>query len=212
MQGVAGEWEVVSVSEPSGPTNPEPAEASVISEGESSRKREAEQPPDEEDSRTFKLRRKKLGAGLGEIYDPGLIPIKIKKKEESEDALMLSNLQSQSAGTDADGASASEKPKWSSRGWNRPGESKERIQSAPTEEGGDGSAEPEAEQGENPGLQVKQEPAEPLTAPSEQNAMVPKTEDIPVKVDADRNEASPLAAGGLFRKRKLPAGGRGRRG
>lgn len=38
-------------------------------------------PPDEEDSRSFKLRKKTL-TGFGEIYDPGLIPIKRKKKEE----------------------------------------------------------------------------------------------------------------------------------
>lgn len=46
-------------------------------------KREAG-PPDDEDIRAFKLRRKQLIAGLGQIYDPGLIPIKVKKKEEPE--------------------------------------------------------------------------------------------------------------------------------
>lgn len=47
-------------------------------------KREAEAPP-EDDSRSFKLRKKSLNPGLGEIYDPGLIPIKVKKKEEQQE-------------------------------------------------------------------------------------------------------------------------------
>ena len=47
-------------------------------------KREAEAPP-EEDTRPFKLGKKIINPGLGEIYDPGLIPIKIKKKEEREE-------------------------------------------------------------------------------------------------------------------------------
>lgn len=47
------------------------------------RKREA--PVDDiEDERVFKLRRKTVGIGLGDLYDPGIIPIKLKvKKEES---------------------------------------------------------------------------------------------------------------------------------
>jgi WW domain-binding protein 4 len=37
---------------------------------------------DEEDTRSFKIRKRTLGTGLGEIYDPGAIPIKVKKREE----------------------------------------------------------------------------------------------------------------------------------
>jgi len=48
-------------------------------------KRAAEQPP-EEDARSFKIRKKKLQSGLGEIYDPGVTSIKVKKKEPQEDA------------------------------------------------------------------------------------------------------------------------------
>ncbi|KAG2368052.1 hypothetical protein BDR07DRAFT_1448414 [Suillus spraguei] len=50
---------------------------------EGDRKREA--PVDDfEDERAFKLRKKTVDIGLGELYDPGLIPIKLKvKKEES---------------------------------------------------------------------------------------------------------------------------------
>lgn len=48
---------------------------------DTSTKRPAEAPPDD-DSRSFKLRKKTATVGLGELYDPGLIPIKLKKKEE----------------------------------------------------------------------------------------------------------------------------------
>ncbi|KAG1828484.1 hypothetical protein EV424DRAFT_1554636 [Suillus variegatus] len=46
------------------------------------RKREA--PVDDiEDERVFKLRKKMVGIGLGELYDLGVIPIKLKVKKES---------------------------------------------------------------------------------------------------------------------------------
>ncbi|RXW22971.1 hypothetical protein EST38_g2879 [Candolleomyces aberdarensis] len=86
-QGVAGEWEVLSTVNPTPP--PPQAEAPLgeeedvkpdVSIGE---KRPAETiVADEEDTRSFKIRKRTLGTGLGEIYDPGLIPIKVKKKEE----------------------------------------------------------------------------------------------------------------------------------
>ena len=52
-------------------------------------KRAAEGPPAEEDVRLFKLRKKQLTTGLGEIYDPGLIPVKVKKKEEPQESSLI---------------------------------------------------------------------------------------------------------------------------
>jgi len=40
-------------------------------------------PLDEEDLRAFKFRKRQLNTGLGEIYDPGLIPIKVKEKNNA---------------------------------------------------------------------------------------------------------------------------------
>ena len=37
---------------------------------------------DDDNMRTFKLRRKIVGPGLGDIFDPELIPIKLKAKKE----------------------------------------------------------------------------------------------------------------------------------
>jgi WW domain-binding protein 4 len=49
-------------------------------------KREAEGFLGEDDVRAFKLRRKQVTTGLGEIYDPGLITVRAKKEEPPQDA------------------------------------------------------------------------------------------------------------------------------
>ena len=82
-QGVAGEWQIIT-SITSSSLEPTPSTDAVEADSDSGLKREAEAPP-EEDSRSFKLRKKSLNPGLGEIYDPGLIPIKVKKKEAQEE-------------------------------------------------------------------------------------------------------------------------------
>ena len=69
-------------------------------------KREAEAPP-EEDSRSFKLRKKGLNPGLGEIYDPGLIPIKVKKEEA------INQGDAGDAGSSSTSSSKWAKPQWS---------------------------------------------------------------------------------------------------
>ncbi|KAF5316912.1 hypothetical protein D9611_003859 [Ephemerocybe angulata] len=82
-QGVAGEWEVISTTPTPAPDGAEEGDVKpdVASIGD---KRPAESTgfADHEDTRSFKLRKKTLGAGLGEVYDPGLIPIKVKKRTE----------------------------------------------------------------------------------------------------------------------------------
>ncbi|KAF9010645.1 hypothetical protein BDQ17DRAFT_1387854 [Cyathus striatus] len=90
-QGVAGEWHVITpppgastsksgTPQPEGHNVGEGADVAAVG-----MKREAEAPPVEEDARTFKLRKKTIAPGLGDIYDPGLIPIKLRKKEEPTD-------------------------------------------------------------------------------------------------------------------------------
>ncbi|CCL99082.1 uncharacterized protein FIBRA_01095 [Fibroporia radiculosa] len=207
-QGVAGDWEVVTVAESS--TATERDAPATLPNGELGKKREAEQPLDEDDTRRFKLRRKTLGAGLGEIYDPGFIPIKIKKKEESVDILLSPSDDGQNAAT---GSGATALPKWSSRGWKKPGES-----SAETtvEMNGEQEEPGQAEAAlQDPGPQIIEDKASaPTTAeiPSlkEETAAV-KEEDAAVKTEVPP-EAIPAPGGGLFRKRKLPAGGVGGRG
>lgn len=93
MHGIAGDWHIVT------PTAPQPIasdisqvhtnDVTISSTGEAEgagMKRGADIHP-EEDVRSFKLRKKTINTGLGEIYDPGAIPIKLKKREELEDVL-----------------------------------------------------------------------------------------------------------------------------
>ncbi|KAF8813929.1 hypothetical protein BYT27DRAFT_6363581 [Phlegmacium glaucopus] len=86
-QGVAGEWQIITPPQApvaSSSSISTPPTAATEADGDNGLKREAEAPP-EEDSRSFKLVKKTLNPGLGEIYDPGVIPIKVKKKEAQEE-------------------------------------------------------------------------------------------------------------------------------
>jgi len=69
-RGIVGDWEVVA------PTPDQISETVVVD----TLKRVAETSIDDEDGREFKLRKKTLSAGLGEIYDPGVIPVKLKRE------------------------------------------------------------------------------------------------------------------------------------
>ena len=228
-QGVAGDWEVVSVVDPAAPAEEAgQAEPAAPEAGPSAGvKREADAIPEHEDTRRFKLRKKTVGVGLGEIYDPGLIPIKVKKKEEAASESLPTGA-GQSAGSSSavaavsNGSAATEKPKWSARGWNRPGEGK-------TDEYSAMRSETPASTSPEPTI-VQEAVQQDLEPPLDRASTVtdddhPTTEGTAVKVDvkaenlqvkaeleADNAVAAAPAGGGMFRKRKLPAGGAGSRG
>ncbi|CAK5281511.1 unnamed protein product [Mycena citricolor] len=71
-QGTAGAWEVVA------------PEAPAAVAADAGTKRSAEE-LGEEEAREFKLRKRTITTGLGEIYDPGAITIKLKKREETSE-------------------------------------------------------------------------------------------------------------------------------
>ena len=121
-QGVAGDWYTVT------PTAPQPitpditqvltdATANPIGEAEGVGIKRWPDAPPEEDVRSFKLRKKTLNTGLGEIYDPGLIPIKVKKKEESRDASMADTVLTSSnvAKPEPQEGMATSLPKWTTK-------------------------------------------------------------------------------------------------
>lgn len=210
MQGVAGDWEVITVSESAASVEEDTAE-------EVRRKREAEQPLDDDDTRRFKLRRKTLGAGLGEIYDPGLIPVKVKKKEEPVDVLppggVETALSTVVAGVEE--TRASKKPTWSARGWRRPGESGSgdtTTSEARTDD--DQNRKADGVKVEESEAQADAEAAvEPSSTQTKEEPLVPaKVEESVTKEEEIIAEVAPVATGGLFRRRKLPAGGTGGRG
>ncbi|KAH7888756.1 hypothetical protein F5I97DRAFT_1950306 [Phlebopus sp. FC_14] len=102
--GIPGQWTVVRAAPPA----PVPASASVTeSQGAGDLKREVgmaldksdkdmKKRPlstadhDSEDTRTFKLRKKTVGVGLGDIYDPGIIAVKPKPHKKEEDVVVQS--------------------------------------------------------------------------------------------------------------------------
>ncbi|KAF5389451.1 hypothetical protein D9757_004272 [Collybiopsis confluens] len=115
-EGVAGGWKVVEVAPPS----TEEISPEGLREGETL-KRPAEE--DLDDARTFKIRKKTLRTGLGEIYDPGVIKLKLKKQDveqeiESED--VDPNAQVLTTGT-LSLVGGGERPKWSAVKWKRAG-------------------------------------------------------------------------------------------
>jgi WW domain-binding protein 4 len=81
-------------------------------------KRKAEVPP-EEDTRSFKLRKKSLNPGLGEIYDPGLISIKVKKEEAIKQGDSSSSLNTATSMLDA-GSPSTPSSKWAKPQWSAP--------------------------------------------------------------------------------------------
>ncbi|KAH9993245.1 hypothetical protein BJV77DRAFT_910040, partial [Russula vinacea] len=91
-QGVAGDWEMVESAPPTEPPSVTGEESTQhvdevqnaqSNQGTSSNKRAVPVPdPADEDEGRWKLRKKTATVGLGEIYDPGIIAIKLKAKAE----------------------------------------------------------------------------------------------------------------------------------
>jgi len=66
--------------------------------------------------------KKTLNTGLGEIYDPGLIPVKIKKKEELIEPKPEILLASSSTALTNSQAPTTGAPKWTALQWKRSGD------------------------------------------------------------------------------------------
>ncbi|KAJ7497243.1 hypothetical protein FB451DRAFT_1163212 [Mycena latifolia] len=187
MQGVAGDWEMVTPS--SSDVAPAP------SSGDAGVKRSAEA-LDEEESREFKLRKKMIDSGLGQIYDPGAISIKLKKREDP-----VEPVQPLTAALALPVSDAVDKPKWAKLQWKKMGDREEPAETTAEDvvklddaesvqktEEGQVMAQTDEPSDATPGMLIKPEPA---------------TSSLP-EVFAP----SPI----LFKKRKAPAGGaRGRR-
>lgn len=220
-EGVAGDWELIAVEEPSTATEVENirghATVPIPVQREADLKREAETQLDEEDTRAFKLRKKKLGAGMGEIYDPGIVPIKLKvKKEEAADELTTAAAKGSQNFNNAfapGNSAATSVPKWSARGWSKPGtQTEDRPDDQSHEEQSvEGGKEPASQEG---GLAKEESyngvPLLDARTKTESPSSV-KLEEVAKSEELEPAAPAP-SRGGLFRKRKLPAGGAGSRG
>ncbi|KAF9241532.1 hypothetical protein BU15DRAFT_87125 [Melanogaster broomeanus] len=229
--GVPGEWTVVAPTPPSEGSTGVTAEDGVELE-ESHVDRENNKRPapttdvGEEDPRAFKFRKKTAGLGLGEIYDPGIIPIKIKTKEEEdvkEEQKRDDERGAVATGATGDGTSeggelGSKTPvlKWTKVQWKKVDTPPQTyVIGTATEVKPDTHAATNvcfptmsAESGLTPPVDheppkdvVKAEPDVSLGATVPEGV---KKEGTPLLTEPTQQPAS-----GLFRKRKLPIGGRG---
>ncbi|KAI0645926.1 hypothetical protein C8Q79DRAFT_927021 [Trametes meyenii] len=224
-EGVAGEWEVVDVAGP--PAEEHEQGEDIKPETGSARageKRPAEQLPDEDDTRGWKLRRKTVSVGLGELYDPGAIPIKLKTKtEESQDdtETQVGRVGLGSSSTVGLGGlpplGGSEKPSWSARGWSKPGASSHNdispnfvVEDGVAVDGSTAVNDVKAEKSSPP------EDSEPPNSPDNFAISDVKVENgqTPVKAEPLEADVPPpsSSSGSLFKKRKVPVAGGSRGG
>ncbi|KXN90845.1 WW domain-binding protein 4 [Leucoagaricus sp. SymC.cos] len=245
-QGLIGEWQLVDPTPAPPRAADEPPEedtkpdltpapgATTSSEGASKRPPEASP---EDDTRMFKLRKKT--AALGEIYDPGVIAVKPRKKEEKSAVAAESSVAAASTLS----SSASEVPKWTSISLKPKDSSSASMvptSSSPIpqkEEDSDGSFKQEEGEKSQPttsrwakvqwGQPMREEEAvAAFSAQASQtdsmsdstlNEPMVKTEEAPVPVKSELDGPGPLSkpepsTAGLFKKRRAPNGaGRGRR-
>ncbi|KAJ6475315.1 hypothetical protein C8R47DRAFT_1143005 [Mycena vitilis] len=182
MQGVAGDWQMVT---------PSSSDSAPSSSSDIGNKRSAEA-LQEEESREFKLRKKTMATGLGQIYDPGAISITLKKKKEEPEEPIHHLLAPVLPSSD----DSADKPKWAKLHWKKMGEPEEQGET-PAEVAIDIKSEADA-----PDVEPKVE-AEPT------GQMDEHTTDTTIKSEPD---PPPELAPPMFKKRKAQAGGtRGRR-
>lgn len=231
-QGLAGVWEVVAPPPPPLPASN--ANEEVNEEGDASaldgpsgqaaqQKREAQEEP--EDERSFKFRKRTVRPGLGELWDPGDIPVKVKskpmtptggtkeaekptKEEDGRVAPIPESSTSLIKGEPSNEATTGEKPSRQPGGWKRA--------TAPV----DASSEPYFDPVE-PSVPIKDELSPPPPSLAENSEAKVVDNGVPVKAEPelvkkeDAGIASGLdgaheqATGAMFRKRKVPAGSRG---
>ena len=229
-QGRVGEWQVVAPPPPPLPGEEQDGEEDVkegIMEDGSPRKRPADAPAgDTDDGRTFKLRKKTLGAGLDDIWDPGDIPIKLKSNKtdkaspvpdptKSDDSAVATGPEKSADAAQKTEQSGTSMPKWKPTAWKSldPSNSTDGTETR----GNPGKDESRSRPEEPP---VKQKLAsinpslERLTQDQEQqiaDADQPVSVKAEVKEEQKQDSLNQEPVGGLFRKRKLPSGVRGRR-
>ncbi|KIK67131.1 hypothetical protein GYMLUDRAFT_257069 [Collybiopsis luxurians FD-317 M1] len=202
-QGIAGDWQVVEVAPDlnSISTGEDPAPSLL----EETFKRPAEDHPD--DTRSFKLQKKTLATGLGEIYDPGVIKLKPKKQKTEEEVKSEETVSGNPFSGSSSVVGGSEKPKWSTVKWKRAGEapSKEesQIKLIATAE----AIAPDIYESGGPGVEVS-----PLTDATDAQSETLSAAEIPLKTEPEETKPSLSEsivvepASSMFRKRKVMTG------
>lgn len=194
-QGVVGDWQVVTPSPPPHQRAVEPPDL-----GESVQipsKRESETHSDDDFDRHSKLRKRTIGTGLGEIYDPGIITIKKPKKEEPAAAEARDDgLLSPAVEQEGDTAKPTGAPKWVKVQWKKTDEAVGGVTSV-LNPGSDDAVKTEVEEPPSTSMSVSSGEslikADDIAFPD--GSEPPKTEEI----------SETAAVVSLFKKRKTPA-------
>ena len=220
-QGVAGDWEVVvpATTEPPPDAGEDPTQhgddVQNREDNQEAGKKRAVPETAEEDEGRWKLRKKTTTVGLGEIYDPGIIAIKLRAKAEAKEEETASTTAQPSGDAPVAGdAKATALPKWAPVKWKRAGEPADDAGGEGTPRLADGETVPT----EGTSRVVLPDPldAVEMPAPAPVADVLVKGEPSLVKLEETTPSAeAPSSGGSLFRKRKAPAGGgassRGRR-
>lgn len=208
-QGVAGEWELLPThsaasAQPPGPISNDTKDVKPLLGDDAGvaagTKRDADAAAvDDDDSRGWKLRKKT--ARLGEVYDPDVIPIKLKaKKEEPEDSSIAGSGTGGNGVVPANsmGTKPTDLPKWTKVEWKKPGDSNRPSDVPSIRSTGDSSAPAEttAVKTEND-VSVTERPNEPPSL-----SPVPKAEPVPGKLEVADDPLIEGAGSSLFKKRK----------
>ncbi|KAI0320778.1 hypothetical protein OF83DRAFT_1052474 [Amylostereum chailletii] len=190
-QGYVGEWQFIDSTPSHSPTATSqvpPADVDTQPEHDdgdvkAGTKRTLEE--DDEGGRGWKLRKKTASVGLGELYDPGIIPVKPRLKKEEITEETADPLTANSSTSHV--SQATTVPKWTATKWRKAGESS--LPSVNHEDADTTSTTDPVPVKEEP---AKEEEIGTLTIPAEAPS-----------------------GGSMFRKRRVPAGGgagaRGRR-
>jgi WW domain-binding protein 4 len=198
MQGVAGEWQVVTPSPPPPPPPPqsteeECAESSAVS-STVPLKREVDAHSDDDYDRHSKLRKKAVRTGLGEIYDPGIISVKVKKEEPSSSTEQLKAEVGNDASTSAvklegEYTQPTGPSKWVKVQWNQ----------IPKEAPIDGKEQRLQDEVALPA------PGEQLVKTESECTAVKAEETVNVNAEEPLEAAPQTVEGSLFKKRRTPA-------
>ncbi|EJU04350.1 hypothetical protein DACRYDRAFT_20911 [Dacryopinax primogenitus] len=116
--GIAGEWQVVT------PTPAALAAAAAAGKEGSDDKRKWSHEEDEE-GRASKMRKKILAEGLGELYDPGVIKIKVKEPPKEEEDVVAPPEKEEPTVKEENVNEGTMKPRWG-KSWSTVDENAER--------------------------------------------------------------------------------------
>jgi WW domain-binding protein 4 len=211
-QGVVGDWHFVE-STPAEPPSGTEETTQIAGDAqnpaghqETSNKRPVPE-AEEDDEGRWKLRKKTTTIGLGEIYDPGLIAIKLKAKVEVKGE--------EAVDQDKQPATSAAVPKWAPVKWKKAGELADDTDGAASSAPASDATSTEAAAIASLDLPNANADRKPTLTPAVDVSL--KEEPLPVTLQdsATPSGETGLSQSSLFRKRKAPVGGgsssRGRR-